>query len=402
MRSDAARVSRARFEVIRIGSLVAAITLTTPLHAQIDVSGYTLGMGSMSGTSAWTPNGSTLLGRGRLMLLSSAGPLTADVAYEHVLTRNSSGQTLGLTAPGVGGTGDWLGTDWEVWSTDQSDWRHRLDRLSLGFSRGPVEVTVGRQAISWANTLFLTPADPFVPFDPSDPFRVYRAGVDAARVRVFPGPFTELEVVIRPTETSFGTTTTALVRAQTSTAGWALGAWGGALHDEPAGAVFATGGIGSTAVRTEVAVREDPAGGATVRAALGVDRYFTPGGKDLYWIGEVQFDGYGARKASHLLEVTASKPFMRGDMQTLGEWTMATQLSYQIHPLVGLDGLIIINAGDGSVLLAPGLSWSATGSASIRLGGFTGRGVEGVPPTDLGSEYGAIPPIGYVSVTWFF
>lgn len=257
-------------------------TIALPLNAQIDLSGYALGMASRSGRSALTRDGNTLLGRARIMLASTSGPISFDVAYEHLMTRTPGGQSLGLATPGVGGAEDWLGADWELWSTSESEWRHRLDRVSVAFARGPLEVTVGRQAISWATTLFLTPADPFVPFDPSDPFRVYRAGVDAARVRLFPGPFTEIEAVVRPTETASGTTITALARVQTSVEGWALGGWAGALHDEPAAAAFGTGSLGATAIRSEVAVREDPDGGAVVRATVGLDRNFTPGGKDLY------------------------------------------------------------------------------------------------------------------------
>lgn len=390
-------------------SLLAALTALSPgpLDAQLAVTGYWLGVASHAAESELFGGGTTILGRGRLMIAAERGAMMVDVAYEHVVSRRPDGGAFAITAGGAGArTGDWLGTDWEIASSSNGEWRHRLDRLSLGFSGGPIDVTVGRQAISWATTLFLTPADPFAPFNPSDPFREYRGGVDAFRIRGFAGPFTEIEAVVRATEVLSGTTstttTTALARVQTSTGGWALGGWAGAVHDEAGAAVFATGAVGSTAVRTEVSLRKDPSGGSTLRGALGLDRFFTSGGRDVHLLAEVQYDGFGATDASKLVEVAQSKPFARGEMQALGIWTLASQISYQIHPLVGLDALALVNVQDGSTLLAPGLSWSATGAASVRFGAYTGLGDSATLPTGLGSEYGAIPVLGYMALSWYF
>ena len=340
------------------------------------------------------------------MPVLTSGGLTLDIAYEHVLSQTPSSTGFSITAPGgsAARTGDWLGLDWDLHSGSNTKWRHRLDRISLGFSGGPLEVTIGRQAVSWATTLILTPADPFAPFNPSDPFREYRGGIDALRVRVFTGPFTEIEAVVRPTETAFGTTVTALGRVQTSKGGWAFGTWAGILHDQPAGALFTTGALKATAIRAELAIREHPNAEVTMRGAIGLDRFFTPGGKNLYFAVELQYDGFGAQNTSKLLETINSKPFIQGDMQTIGQWTVASQLSYQVHPLVGVSGLTLVNARDRSVLVSPGLNWSATSSLTVTAAAFRGLGAELASPgtLGLGSEYGFIPAIGYVSASWFF
>ena len=388
-------------------TLLAALPLLfppTPATAQVELTGYALGVSSHTSEGDLSPSGTALLGRARLMGLARSGRFTFDVAYEHVLQRTPEGAGFSVTSPAAGtGAGDWLGTDWELHGWSRGQWRHRFDRLSVGLSEGPVELKIGRQAISWATTLFLTPADPFAPFDPSDPLREYRGGVDAVRLRVFPGPFTEVEAVLRAAETDLGTTVTALARAQTSSGGWAFGGWAGMLHDDLAMALFATGAIGATAVRSEATLREDDAGEVTVRATLGLDRFFTPGRKDLYLIAELQYDGLGARDASSLLEVASSKSFLRGEIQTLGSWTAVMQTSYQIHALVGLDAMALLNLADGSALLAPGLSWAATGSTSVRIGIYSGLGEAGLGPLGtLASEYGSVPGLAYVAVSRFF
>lgn len=379
----------------------------SPLAAQVfELTGYALGVGTWADESALGPSGATLLGRLRLMAVGDLGPVETDIAYEHVASRTPMGGGLSITTPGGegAGSGDWLGTDWELRSTTRSQWRHRFDRLALSVAAGPVEVTAGRQAISWATTLFLTPADPFAPFDPSDPFREYRGGVDAVRLRGFPGPFTEVEAVVRAADTPQGSRITALARGQTSRSGWAFGAWAGVVHEEAAGAVFATGAAGATAVRAEATLRHGADEAETVlRVALGADRNFLVDGKDLFLVTELQYDGWGATGSSDLLDVVTSKWFSRGEMQVLGRWSGALQAGYQAHPLVSLDALVLANLRDGSVLLAPGLGWSATEHMSVRLGAFAGTGPGGLEPDSwLASEYGSIPILGYASLSWFF
>jgi hypothetical protein len=394
-------------ERVTLGAILCVIVLAGGVPAagqSLGVTGYALGVAIGSGSSALIHSGSTYLGRARIMPRLRAGRVTVDIAYEHVLQRTPPGGGFSVTTPGGGAVrgGDWLGADWSIRSTTRTDWRQRFDRASVALDAGPVSVTLGRQAISWATTLFLTPADPFAPFDPSDPFRAYRGGVDAVRVRAFPGPFSEVDAVVRGAETTRGRTLTALARAQTSRGGWAVGAWGGIVHDGPGAALFATGAVGATALRSEAALRRDSAGGAVLRAAMGADRRFSVSGRDLYVVLEGQFDGFGAARASGLLDVGGSAPYGRGEMQVLGRWSAASQVSFQVHPLVSLDALALVNIEDGSVLAAPGLTWSATAAAALRVGAFRGIGRRGVGPEGPRSEYGEVPGLAYVSLSWFF
>ncbi len=399
---------RGRFRGAVGGVLLGLVLVLQPAGnaaaQRLDVSGYALTLGARAGASDLGPAGTTLLGRVRVMPIASSGGVTVDVAYEHVLSRTPEGGGLSLTPGGSQAAGgDWLGADWSLRSTSRTEWRHGFDRLSRGWEAGNRSVVAGRQAISWATTLFLPPADPFVPFDPSDPFREYRAGVDAIRLRYFPGPFSEVEGVLRAAETPDGTLYTALARGQTSLDAWALGGWAGALHGEAAGALFATGAVGATAVRAEASLRRDPEGGTAVRGALGLDRRLSAAGRDLYLVAEIQLDGFGANDPEELLKVARSGPFLRGEMQTLGAWSGAAQVSYQVHPLLSVDAMVLGSLTDGSALLAPGLSWSASAAAAVRLGAYVGMGPSGVDaPRGLASEYGAIPALGYAALSWFF
>ncbi len=391
----------------RLATLVAVGLLTLPRAGRAQswtVSGYALGVVTEAGSGDLGPGGTSLLGRGRLMVGVTEGAFHFEAAYEHILQRTPPGGGFSVTTPGGtgAGTGDWMGVEWNIRTTSRTSWRHGFDRLSVGFQSGNLEITAGRQAISWATTLYLTPADPFSPFDPTDPFREYRGGVDALRVRYSTGPFSEVEAVARPARTPFGTTWTELVRGQRLLGSWAVGAWGGRLQNQPAAAAFATGSLGATAVRGELEVRRDAVGHAVARGAIGLDRRFSVAERDLYAVLEVQRDGLGAARTSQLLDVVRSRPFQRGEMQVLGRWEAAAQVSWQVHPLVSLDLMGLENLTDGSALVAPGVSWSATASATLRAGAFLGVGTGTSNPLLLRSEYGSVPGLGYAALSWFF
>ena len=391
-----------------VASVICVTLVAADLRGQLpDVSAYYFNLGSGSGESPVSDAGVSNFQRLRIMSSPGVGPLTLDVAYEHTLLLQS-GDALGtggvVLVPEAGG--NWLTLDWTVDEGDHFSWRHRFDRLGLAVPLGgEAELSVGRQVVSWASTLILTPADPFAPFDPADPFREYRAGVDAFRFRAYPGPFSEIDIVVRPISAIGGDQLTALARAETNWRGWDLGLWGGIVFDEPAGALSAVGALGPWAVRSEVALRSE-ANDVIVRGTLGVDRRFSVSGRDLYLIAEYQHDGFGAASSDDLLGIVTSGPsgpFQRGELQLLSRDAVAVQASYQIHPLWGIDLLTITSLVDGSVLLSGGGNWSVGSNSSLRGGFFLGIGDDTVDPvTGFGSEFGGRAGVGYLSISHFF
>ena len=295
-----------------------------------------------------------------------------------------------------------MALDWTGESSDHTLWKHRLDRLAVTQAVGEsAEISVGRQVVSWASTLILTPADPFTPFDPADPFREYRAGVDALRIRAYPGAFSEVDVVVRPTSSPGGDQLTALVRGKTNWWGWDVAGWGGMLFDEAAGAVSAVGALAGWAVRTEVSIR-DGGIGAVLRGTVGVDRRVAVDRRDLYVIVEYQRDGSGAADSDELLQTTQSSAFQRGELQLIARDALAAQASYQIHPLWAADLLALTSLSDGSVLLSGGGTWSFGSNSSLRGGAFVGFGDDALAPSTIGSEFGLTPTVLYLSLTHFF
>ncbi|MCY3756281.1 MAG: hypothetical protein OXG96_01010 [Acidobacteria bacterium] len=341
----------------------------------------------------------------RLRLMSEPrwGPLSLEIAYEHTIGLNRQPTSRALAIAGVPETTPWLDLQWNLWEKDQVSWEHRFDRLNLSWApTGSLDLTLGRQTVSWATTLFLTPADPFSPFNPADPFRAFRGGVDAARLQFHPGPLSQVEVVVRPTRSADGREITALGRGLTTWKNWEISGWGGALFDEPAAAGAVSGSLGPVALRGEASLRRTR-GETVLRGTLGIDRRLTVSNRDLTLVAEYQHDGLGAADAGETTSVLESEPFSRGELQVLGRDQAAAQVQYQLHPLWSLSLLWLRNLNDHSSLLAPSLSYSASNEVTLTGGVFKGFG-EVSPDSEgtLASEYGALGTTAYLSLSIYF
>ena len=301
------------------------------------------------------------------------------------------------------GGSEWLDLQWTLTERDHAVWRHRFDRLHVGFAPTEnLEITAGRQAVSWGTALFLTPSDPFTPFNPVDPFRQFRAGVDAARVRFYPSALSEVDVVFRQTRSPAGEESTALARGLTTVRNWELSGWGGTLYGDPAGAFGTAGSLGSWAVRGEAVLRrlEDL---LVFRGTIGLDRQLQVRGRDLTLLVEYQRDGLGAARPDEYRDLLESDTFLRGEHQVLGRDEAVVQASYQLHPLWNVSGLWLWNLNDRSAILGPSVAYSAGDNAAIAAGAFVGFGDDAATDdSPLPSEYGLAGLTGFISFSWFF
>ncbi|KPK63453.1 MAG: hypothetical protein AMS21_06695, partial [Gemmatimonas sp. SG8_38_2] len=312
----------------RLASLLLLLAATSSTAQLPTIRGYYQNVPLWSDSAAFTNGGLSDFSRLRFMTEPSIGRFSVQIAYEQFLSlsqrpRQALNAALGSLLPSGG---EWLDLQWMIKETDHVTWGHRFDRLNIRWQPNQLlDVTVGRQAVSWATTLLLTPADPFSPFNPSDPFRKYRAGVDAARVQVYTGPLTDFDIVARPTKnnTLSGTAAveeieelTVLGRGRTVWNTWEVSGWLGMIYDEPGMAVGAAGSVGAFALRGEATLREEE-DDIVLRATVDIDRLFALLGRDLYVVLEYQHDGFGASSPDQYTDIVASAPFARGELQVL-------------------------------------------------------------------------------------
>ena len=375
-------------------SIMAGLIQGCPAAAAAEISGLARSTLLMKGSDGGAAEVDWLNGI-RLTLDGDLGPARLTVSYE--LAVSVAGEQ-----PAQGDT-DWLDLEGPVARGGDIESRHRLDRLELAFSADDsIDVNIGRQAVSWGTTLYLTPADPFVPFSPSDTLRDYRRGIDALRLRAYPGALSELDLVVRPSRLRDRTELTVLARALTIWGDWEVSAWAGSLYGHAAAAVGAAGGIADWAVRAEAVVR-DGERSAIGRGAIGISRTFSVWNRDLGFVLEYQHDGFGAARRQDYEDLLQSDPFVRGELQGLGRDQAVVQAVYQVHPLWELTGLALWNLNSGSVILGPGFSHSLSDAATLSGSVFAEFGdtipEEAIPAE---AEFRAPPVNAYLYLTWYF
>jgi hypothetical protein len=210
-----------------------------------------------------------------LLRLIAGGRPTEQLSYEvhgiQSYTYSSAGD--GTTESPIFGTSGAdrryraLDATWDWHEGDNSVASLWLDRFSAKSSLAWADITVGRQAITFGKAYFWNPLDIFLPFDPRQFDRDYKAGVDALRVDIPLGSFTGINLISvagRELDSSgefiddgtlnaswYGSTV--LGRAFTTFKGWDLALQGGKIYGGYQLGSGLVGEIGPIEVRAEAA-----------------------------------------------------------------------------------------------------------------------------------------------------
>ncbi len=274
-----------------------------------------------------------------------------------------------------------------------------IDRVNVRFQNDYIRVTLGRQAVTWGVNYFWPVLDLFSPFSPERIDRDYKPGVDAVRINVPVGQFSEIEVIgaVQGPETDRDRSFGALGRFHLG--GADLGLMIGDFHRDRVLGAFVTASLFGTGVRAEVARTEtsdlaraegDP--DDFVRVTIGVDRLLSPA---VSLVFETTWNQYGVRRAQEFIPLIGRDRIRRGEITSLGELSSGVALSWLLSPLTSLNVSLLGNWHDGSVLLQPGGSRSLSNNADLLFGAIYGLGDEPEPGNLVGSEFGST-----VSTVW--
>jgi hypothetical protein len=333
--------------------------------------------------------------------------------HELRMTVFSRGMDFGTAMPGFGSTQSDRPRLWSIPDVDGAGLllQNDLDRYYLKAALGPVDLTVGRQAISWGSAWFWKPTDRWSPFSPMDIDPDVKRGVDAVRGEIFLGQRTSLDLIVTferhedatreywfhggaRFRTGFGRWDLAVsvARFQLSRDGnWMVG-------------LETTGELGKVGVRAEVAanVNED-AEDWDIQGVIGADYHFPI---KLTLAGEFFYNGYGTDDtddytsyyfdpANPLISPLKSERLLRGEAFNIGRYYLGVSLSQEVHPLVHLSLASITNLLDPSGMLIAGIQWSVVQDAKVKAGAMIplGKKPKGL---SIESEYGAMPVAGYI------
>jgi len=298
---------------------------------------------------------------------------------------------------------------------------HSIDRAFVHLPLGPVDLRVGRQAISWGTAWFWKPTDRFSPFSPTDIDPDVKRGIDAIRAEIFLGERTSLDLVgsfERHENTDREWWAHGGLRFRTGIGRYDLaisaarfqlsqqGNWMGGLET--------TGPLGPLGFRAEAAFNfMEESHDWDVEAVAGLDYRFSFG---LMVAGEAFYNGYGTDDPDEYLSyyMDMSDPLSgalpekgerlaRGESFNVGRYYVGLALDQEVLPVLHVTLSAVGNLLDPSGFLMAGLKWSVVENARFSAGALVPLGVksEGPPPgtyslgIDLNSEYGLMPVMGF-------
>lgn len=304
------------------------------------------------------------------------------------------------------GSRKFLPLQWDLVDCDNLNVGFGFDRLNLQFDFNKVRITVGRQAITWGVSYFWPALDLFAPFAPQQIDREYKAGVDAARVVVALGHFSELEIIggVLGTSTERDGSVGALLRWNVGSAD--VGFMGGRFHQDNVLGTFVTADVRGTGLRAELSWTDsgDPSDLALQRerfwrGSMGLDRQLT---SRLNLTMETAWNGYGTCDPSQYLALIQAERYSRGEVTGLGRIYAGAALTWIIQPVLTVANSLLVNLSDASVLWVPTLQWSASDSLDVVAGGQVGLGPELSFEGEVESEYGLVPVSIFGSVRIYF
>lgn len=280
-------------------------------------------------------------------------------------------------------------------SRSQVELGSNLDRLSFQIDTGRVRIVAGRQAITWGVSYFWPAMDLFAPFAPQQIDRDYKPGVDALRVIVPIGSYSEVEAVGAVLGRSLSRDGSAAIFSRIYLGPIDVGWMGGRFHRDTVGGGFFTANARGTGLHGEVTwTRSGDAREVALdrtsfwRGSVGMDRQLTP---EFSLSAEFSWNGFGSRQASQYIDIVNADRVQRGEINALGRWYSGVSGTWQLHPLWRFSSAILVNWGDPSCLWVPFLTWSAGNNWEVLLGAqlSVGAGLQNGSLTR--SEYGSIP-----------
>ncbi|MEE8315440.1 MAG: hypothetical protein V3R70_02705, partial [Syntrophobacteria bacterium] len=318
-----------------------------------------------------------------------------------------------------------LDATWDWHEGDNSVASLWLDRFNTKSALSSADITVGRQAITFGKAYFWNPLDIFLPFDPRQFDRDYKAGVDALRVDIPLGSFTGINLVTvagRELDSSGefiddGTLNASwygsalLGRVFTTLKGWDLALQGGKIYGGYQLGTGLVGEIGPIEARAEASYfwAQDseplpaPLEGDLVEdaftAVIGFGHRF-----DNTLTVEIEYFYNGAGESDDLDESFVR--FRSGSSLQMSQHLSGLLVSYEFLPIITGQLTALYSWEDPSGQIQPILTWSPSDNtevlvgASINFGDRPEQSSTGQP--QLQSEFGTFPDFYFMEFKLYF
>lgn len=301
-----------------------------------------------------------------------------------------------------------------------------LDRVNVKLALDHMDLTIGRQAITFGKAHFWNPLDVYLPFDPNQFDRDYKAGVDALRTDIPLGDFSGITLVgvlgrgldesgnYADGDRTFDASwygSSALGRFFTNMNGWDMALQGGKIYGGYQLGGGMVGDIKGVEVRAEAAyfqAHDSPAIRPPLRgdlfedqltAVIGLGRRF-----ESSLILEIEYLYNGGGESDDLN--TAASRLERGTIQHLGRHLAGFRASYEFAPLLNGQLAGIYSLSDHSFQIQASIILSLSDNADLLVGSTLNIGkrpeinASGLP--EIKSEFGSYPNSFFVEFKVYF
>lgn len=247
---------------------------------------------------------------------------------------------------------------WTLFSANSIFMVTQIDRLYLDYNFNKFQFTVGRQRVNWGQTFVWNPNDLFNTYSFFDFDYEEKPGSDAVRFQFYPTYSSKLDIVAK-LDHDHNITAAALYRFnkwQTDFqfiggyyeetdwvigAGWSATLLDGGLRGEITG-FFPDKDFSDTT--------------ATVVASLGYDYTFK---NSLMVLVEALYNGYGKKSGGFNLPEFYFMNLSPKNL-SLNRWSVLTQLSYPVTPLLKGTFALMYSPNDNSFFIGPSAEYSLT------------------------------------------
>ncbi len=285
-----------------------------------------------------------------------------------------------------------------------------FDRFVLGGEHAGLRWTLGRQAIGFGRISLFSPLDVIAPFPPDAIDVDVRPGVDAIRLQHYFGFAGQVGGILvfgdRPRHNSY------LLTLGENYYNLDLLFLAGSLRGRPMAGVGLAGELGPLGLKAEVSCYRGtevgkPAGDLRDAFAIAALEGWYRFDNGLVLLGQYLYNGPGSNNPKKYRLVASSAPLQEGLSFLLARHYLLLGPSYELHPLVTANGLLIQNLQDSSSLMRPQLAISLANNLQLDLFWAFAFGKKPQPDsvTDfpvVRSEFGSAGDSGGLLLRWYF
>ena len=278
---------------------------------------------------------------------------------------------------------------------------HDLDRLAVTIYSDVVDVTIGRQAITWGISNLFPIADLWAQFSPFELDTEEKPGLDAVRALMYPAESVELDAVLADRGSSRDLSAGIRATIALPVADVYVGA--GKFWRELMGLAGASFVIDKWKVRGEIIVpwEIDDEDVRRIRTTIGADWVSS----SVLFSLEYHHNGLGSNQSEQYARLLLTAEYARGETYYLGRHMLGALASYRPSDRLTLSASSLVNMGDPSVALTPNATYDFGQNTRVSVGGLFSLGTTPQflgPVPQLESEFGTYGDFAYTQVSVYF